>query len=143
MCTMARSSRKRHASESCYGEPVARRRRSRRRIVLIGLGIGVAALVLLAPRFMNVSDAARNAKAQADTHALANAVKVYRTHMQRLPSSLEDLTQPARNGRGETLDPLLHVVPLAPSGYTPYRYERRADGSYSVSTAGNGKGRIK
>ena len=92
---------------------------------------------------MNVSDAAKSAKAQADTHALANAVKVYRSHMQRLPSSLEELTQPARNSRGQTLDPLLQVLPAAPAGYTPYRYQRRADGTYTVSTVGKGKAEIK
>ena len=92
---------------------------------------------------MDVSDRARSAKAQADTRALANAVKVYRSHMQRLPGSLDDLTQPARNSRGQTLNPLLHLLPSAPAGYTPYRYERRGDGTFTVSTVGRRKQEIK
>jgi type II secretory pathway pseudopilin PulG len=110
--------------------------------LLIVLGLGVVVLAVVAWKSLDVSDRARSAKAQADTRALANAVKVYRSHMQRLPGSLDDLTQPARNSRGQTLNPLLHLVPAAPAGYTPYRYERRADGTFTVSTVGRRKQEI-
>ena len=117
---------------------VARRRRNKRRNLLIGLGLVIVLAVAAWPLYGNVSTRARIAKARADTHALARAVALYRSHMERLPRALEDLTQPVTNRRGETLTAVFHILPAAPSGFTPYRYERRADGSFAITTTGGG-----
>lgn len=117
---------------------VARRRRNKRRRILIGLGLAVLLAVAAWPLYGNVTTQARIAKAKADTRALAGAVDLYRSHMDRLPSALEDLTQPATNRRGETLTAVFHILPTAPTGFTPYRYERRTDGTYAITTAGDG-----
>src|SRR3990170_4300503 len=82
---------------------VARRRRNKRRRMLIGLGLVMLLAIAAWPLYGNVSTQARIAKAKADTRALAGGVDLYRSHMDRLPSALEDLTQPATNRRGETL----------------------------------------
>jgi type II secretory pathway pseudopilin PulG len=117
---------------------VARRRRNKRRNILIGVGLIIVAAVALWPWYGNVATRARIAKAQVDARALASAVDVYRSHMERLPGSLDDLTQPATNRRGETLTALFHTLPTPPAGFTPYRYEKRADGTIAITTSGDG-----
>ena len=111
------------------------RQKSTRRRILIGLGFACLVFVLLYPVYGNIVTRARNAKATADTRALANAVIVYRSHMGRLPAALDELMQPATNRSGETLTPMLHTLPTAPVGFAPYRYEKRADGTFRVTTS--------
>jgi type II secretory pathway pseudopilin PulG len=117
---------------------VARRRRNQRRRILIGLVLVILLAVAAWPWYGNMVARARMTKARADTHALARAVNLYRSHTDQLPTALEDLTLPVTNRRGETLTAVFHILPMAPAGFTPYRYERRADGTFAITTAGGG-----
>jgi hypothetical protein len=117
---------------------VARRRKGKRRWLWIVLGLAVLALAALWPMYGTVTASAWHAKAKADTHSLANAVRRFHVHMGRLPVSLDELVQPAKNKRGETMNPVVHFLPTAPGTYTPYKYVRRADGTFTVSTSSSG-----
>ena len=74
------------------------------------------------------------AKAQADAHALVGAISVYRRETGRLPDTLGELTRPATGPDGRQLGPFITPVPAPPRGWLPYRYERHADGTFSVHT---------
>ncbi len=81
--------------------------------------------------------AARAQKAHGDTQAIAAAVKMYSVTFGTLPDSLEALTAPASVG-GVTGGPFLRALPAPPPGWSPYRYEKRDDGSFIVTSAGEG-----
>ena len=81
--------------------------------------------------------AARAQKAQGDAQAIAAAVKMYSITFGTLPDSLEALTAPATAG-GVTGGPFLSAVPTPPPGWSPFRYEKRDDGSFTVTSAGDG-----
>lgn len=86
--------------------------------------MSLLATVLVAPPATRVTSRARLAKAQADTHKLASAIHFYREHTARLPETLDDLTRPVANAKGEAAGPFLGAIPPPPAGWAPYRYER-------------------
>lgn len=75
--------------------------------------------------------AARAEKARSDAQAIAQAVKVYATTFGKLPESLAALTTVATVD-GITGGPFLAAIPTAPAGWSPYEYERRDDGAFTV-----------
>ena len=75
----------------------------------------------------------RIAKAQADLRSLESAIRVYAQHMGSPPATLADLTAPATNSQGATAGPFMATVPAAPTGWSEYRYEVRADGTFTIS----------
>ena len=83
---------------------------------------------------------AREARASADVRELGLAVMRYSIHMGRPPARLADLTTPAQNVRGATAGPFIERLPTPPARWTDYRYETRADGTFSIT--GGGEGRV-
>ncbi len=71
--------------------------------------------------------------------ALATAVSSYRQHTGSLPAALTDLLVPVTNASNAVAGPFIATVPTAPTGWTAYRYERRPDGSFTITTAGEGR----
>ena len=86
-----------------------------------------------------VEGRARHAKASADARELGQAVTGYTTHMGRLPARLADLTTPARNASGATAGPFIGRLPTPPPHWTDYRYEPRADGTFTITSGGEGR----
>jgi len=84
----------------------------------------------------NVGAGATLAKAQADVQALASAVDQYQAHMGAPPATLAELTWQATNARGQTAGPYLASIPTTSSGFSDYRYERHADGHWTITTTG-------
>jgi drug/metabolite transporter superfamily protein YnfA len=101
-------------------------------LCLILFSIGVTL-----PTFMRVR--AHEEQANADARAIGLAVTRYATHMGRLPAGLADLTTPATNARGETARPFIERLPTPPVTWTGYRYEARADGTFSITSTGDGR----
>jgi Tfp pilus assembly protein PilE len=100
---------------------------------------GFCALILLAiviPLYANVGGGATLAKAQADVQSLASAVEQYKAHMGVPPATLTDLTSQATNARGQTAGPYVGSIPAPSPRFSNYRYERHADGRWSITTSG-------
>jgi hypothetical protein len=111
-------------------------RRSRRRAAagLVAIGLAVVLFVLV-PTFSDIAKrGARPAKAHADVRTLASALNTYRVRTGALPESLGDLTSATTNPAGQVGGPLLVRIPSAPAGWTPYRYERRPDGTFRIES---------
>jgi hypothetical protein len=79
--------------------------------------------------------AAHAAKALGDAQAIAAAVKMYQTTFSALPDSLAALTLQTTVD-GVTGGPFLRAIPAPPAGWSAYAYEKRADGSFAVTAAG-------
>jgi hypothetical protein len=59
--------------------------------------------------------------------------------MGSLPPALTDVANPATNSSGQTAGPFVPSVPNPPSpAWTPYAYTPAANGSFTISTAGEG-----
>lgn len=71
-----------------------------------------------------------------DLWTLATAVEKYRAHTGKLPDALSSLTSSVTNANGESAGPFLKTIPGPPAGWSAYRYERRPDGDWSISTTG-------
>jgi hypothetical protein len=82
--------------------------------------------------------AARQQKARGDAQSIMGAVKMYQTLFSELPESVEALTR-EQTVKGVTGGPFLARVPAPPPGWSPYRLETRDDGSFTVTSAGEGK----
>jgi hypothetical protein len=80
---------------------------------------------------------ARVERARGDARAIAGAVNMYATHVGTLPDALDELTRETTKD-GVVGGPYLVVVPAPPSGWAEYRYERKADGTFAVTSAGDG-----
>lgn len=119
-----------------------RRVRNHRGFTLIELMVVVAIIGILVaivvPLLANVSARARVAKAQADVRSIAAAVTIYTTHMGVLPPSIAAVAAPATNADGQTAGPFLPSVPTPPNAWTPYAYVPAADGTFTISTSGEG-----
>ncbi len=100
---------------------------------------GFCALILLAiviPLYGTVAARATLAKAQADVQSLASAVEQYKAHMGVPPATLTDLTSRATNARGQTAGPYVASIPAPSPSFSNYRYERHADGRWTITTSG-------
>ena len=124
----------------CAGpSPEAPRQKSGLLGVFVWAFAGLAPLILLAivvALYGTVSAHATLAKAQFDVQALASAVERYQAHMGAPPATLAELTSRATNARGETAGPYMASIPTASTGFSDYRYERRADGHWTITTSG-------
>ena len=109
---------------------------------LIELMIVVAIIGILAaiaiPLYANVESRARIAKAQADMRALASAVTIYSTHMGGNPPDLATLNATATNSFGQTAGPFMSSTPAPPNTWQPYTYVANADGTFSITSSGDG-----
>ena len=115
---------------------------NRRGFTLIELMIVVAIIGILAsiaiPLYANVESRARISKAQADMRALASAVTIYSTHMGNNPPDLATLNAQATNSFGQTAGPFMSATPAPPNSWQPYTYVPAADGTFSISSSGDG-----
>ena len=109
---------------------------------LIELMIVVAIIGILAaiaiPLYGNVQQRARIAKAQADMRAIASSVSIYAAHMGANPTALTDLTAAVTNSQNQTAGPFLSAVPSAPAGWAAYGYTNNANGTFSLTSTGDG-----
>jgi hypothetical protein len=80
---------------------------------------------------------ARVERARGGAQSIAVAIHMYATNFGALPDSLDDLTRETAKD-GVVGGPFLVVVPAPPSGWAEYRYERKADGTFAVTSAGDG-----
>ncbi len=76
-------------------------------------------------------------RARGDAQAIASAVHMYATNFGTLPDSLDVLTRETTQD-GIVGGPYLVVVPASPPGWSEYRYERKVDGTFAVTSAGDG-----
>jgi prepilin-type N-terminal cleavage/methylation domain-containing protein len=109
-------------------------------IIVVAVISIVAAIVI--PLYANVSHGARTAKAQADTSALACAVRLYADHMGTLPPALTVLMFPAVNGLNQSAGPFMASIPNPPPGGSPawgaYTYTSSTAGTFSITATGDG-----
>jgi len=130
---------------SMISAPEAPRQKSGRLRVFVWAFIGglvlLIHLAIVVALYANVGAGATLAKAQADVQYLASAVHIYQAHMGAPPATLAELTSQATNARGETAGPYLASIPRASTGFSDYRYERRADGHWTITTSGRACGR--
>ena len=94
-----------------------------------GFWASVGVLVLAAvgtPFYHGTRPSTRVAKANADVRAIAGAVSTYRAQHGRLPESLGDLTRAG----------VIDRVPVPPCDWAAYRYDRRPDGTYQITSTG-------
>ena len=82
--------------------------------------------------------AARQQKARGDAQSIVGAAKMYQTLFSELPESVDALTR-EQTVKGVTGGPFLARVPEPPPGWSPYRLEPRDDGTFRVTSAGEGK----
>jgi prepilin-type N-terminal cleavage/methylation domain-containing protein len=114
---------------------------NQRGFTLIELMIVVAIIGILTaiafPLYANIQARARVAKAQADTRTLASAVVVYSAHTGSLPVALTDLSSPVVVS-GVSAGPFISPIPNPPTGWLAYTYATATDGSFSITTTGDG-----
>lgn len=109
----------------------------RRRWLVALWALCIAVFLVGVPLTAGTHVRARLAKVEADARALASAVSAYQRHMGTLPASLSDLTVPTTNGQGQQAGPFIVSVPRPVPRYTDYRYERRPDGSWTITSTGD------
>ena len=81
--------------------------------------------------------ATRIERARGDAQTIAGAIQQYATLFGTPPDSLAELTAKTTK-EGIAGGPFLRVLPSPPPGWSEYRYERRTDGTFVVSAAGDG-----
>ena len=99
--------------------------------------IGILAAIAIA-LYANMQQHARIARAQADLRAIMSAVSVYAAHMGVNPTSLAQLDVAATNSTGLAAGPFLSVTPTPPAGWGAYSYTDNANGTFTLTAAGDG-----
>jgi hypothetical protein len=68
---------------------------------------------------------------------LVSAISMYSATFGRLPRALADLTKAGTVG-GITGGPFLKAIPTPPHGWSPYSYITKDDGTFTLSSKGDG-----
>ena len=114
---------------------------NQRGFTLIELMIVVAIIGILTaiafPLYANIQARARVAKAQADARTLASAVVVYSAHTGGMPTALTQLSS-AVVVNGVSAGPFVSPIPPPPTGWAAYGYTLNVDGSFTITTTGDG-----
>ncbi|MFQ5946542.1 MAG: hypothetical protein ACE5NC_09900 [Anaerolineae bacterium] len=105
-------------------------------LMIVVVGFMSAALP---PAMPDISSLAPHAKAKADVRRLAWAVTTYAGYTGKLPATLRDLTAAAVNEQGLTAGPFMATVPTPPAGWSRYRYNIQADGTFTITSRGDGE----
>jgi hypothetical protein len=121
----------------------------------------IPVFMVLLPLYMNVNARPRSSKAQADTRAIASAIKIYVTHCAGLPADSSRTDCPVAsaepggpypvprslllqqtNLHGRTAGPFLNVSPALPMNWTgagtSYAYYVRPHGGVLICARGDG-----
>jgi hypothetical protein len=80
----------------------------------------------------------RISRAQADVRTIASAATTFMAHVGTVPAGLTDLTVSTANAQGFAAGPFLPGVPQAPAGWAAYNYAGSTNGTFTVSTSGDG-----
>lgn len=100
--------------------------------------IGVLATIAM-PLYAGVQRTARIAKARADTKILAEAVVVWSSHMQSMPTTLSQVTQATTNAQNYTIGPYIGRIPNPPAGWSAYTYSPSVSTmTFTITTSGDG-----
>jgi hypothetical protein len=95
-------------------------------------------LGVLIPMTLGVEGRARIAQATAGARQLSSAIVAYVSHIGRPPMNLSTLTSPATNPQGQSAGPFIDRLPTPPCGWTEFRYEYHPDGTFGITTTGEG-----
>ncbi len=104
-------------------------------LMIVVVIIGILAAIAI-PLYANMQARARIAKAQADARTIATAVSMYSSTFGSVPLVLADLTTVTMIS-SITGGPYLKSVPAPPAGWTVYNYTSQADGTYTITAAGD------
>ncbi len=147
---LARSRWRGTRAGGCFSEPTLMRTRptrlrghgGQRGFTLIELMIVVAVISILAglalSLYWNLQARVRISRAQADVRTLASATTTFLAHVGTLPVALTDLTVSTANPQGFQAGPFLPSLPVAPAGWASYNYAGSLNGTFTVSTSGDG-----
>jgi type II secretion system protein G len=98
--------------------------------------LGILSAISLA-LFTNMQASSRIAKAQSDVRTIASAATMFLGHVGNIPAAITDLTQVTTNAQGSPAGPYLPRVPAPPAGWAAYNYATSANGTFTVSSAGD------
>lgn len=96
--------------------------------------LGVFGVVMMA----NLRTRARIHLVETKVRTLTDAIDRHSAHMGSPPAGLADLTSAVTNAQGQVAGPFLSTLPTPPATWSEYRYKVRADGTYSVTSSGDG-----
>ncbi|MFQ5748226.1 MAG: type II secretion system major pseudopilin GspG [Planctomycetota bacterium] len=97
-------------------------------VVVLIIGLLVS---LIGPNIYNQLIRSKKRVAEFQIKSLQTSIEFYRLQLQRLPDSLEELTQPAE----DTGKPYMDSIPMDPWG-NEYEYNQLSDGTYEIISYG-------
>lgn len=106
-------------------------------VIFVVAAIGLIAAIAI-PHLRTIAQRAPQYRARADTVSLACAINRYAGHTGLRPAVLADLTAEVTDSRGQPAGPFLSAIPSPPAGWTGYTYSAKMEGTYTITSAGDG-----